>query len=95
MADVDLSTVSLASLTAEIKRRMEELEHAKAELGLGNEPSVRPVRGRPRSKTAKTGRNPSMSAAAEERWRGWDAYKKAHPNAKPKEFFKAKRAGKA
>ena len=75
MTDVDLSTVSLASLTAEIKRRMEELEHAKAELGLGNEPSVRPVRGRPRSKTAKTGRNPSMSAATTERWSGWDEYK--------------------
>jgi len=36
-----------------------------------------------------------MSAAAQERWRGWDEYKSKHPNAKPKEFFKAKKAGKA
>jgi len=43
----------------------------------------------------ETCRNPSMSAAAQERWRGWDEYKSKHPNAKPKEFFKAKKAGKA
>jgi len=52
-------------------------------------------RGRPSGKTAKTGKNPSMSAATTERWSGWDEYKSKHPNAKQKEFFKAKKAGKA
>jgi len=46
-------------------------------------------------KTANTGRNPSMSAAATERWKGWKQYKAQHPNAKPKDYFKARAAGKA
>jgi hypothetical protein len=70
--------------------------NAKAELGLGsNEPLVRPVRGRPRGKTLKAGRNPSMSAAGTERWSGWKAYKAKHPGATSTDYFKARRAGKA
>jgi hypothetical protein len=94
MTPEELKSVDTSALVQELKRRMSEIEQARQELGFGSS-TVSPVRGRPSVKTAKIGRNPSMSAAAEERWRGWDAYKKAHPNAKPKEFFKAKRAGKA
>jgi len=36
-----------------------------------------------------------MSAAATERWKGWKQYKAQHPNAKPKDYFKARAAGKA
>ena len=76
-----------------IKRCTDELEHAKAELGLGRNESVRTPARRGKEETVK---NLSVSAAAEERWRGWKQYKALHPpNAEPKEFFKAKASGKA
>ncbi|PYJ49706.1 MAG: hypothetical protein DME87_08680 [Verrucomicrobia bacterium] len=74
-----------------IKRCTDELEHAKAELGLGRNESVRTPARRGKEETVK---NLSVSAAAEERWRGWKQYKARIPNAEPKEFFKAKASGK-
>ncbi len=62
-------------------------------LSLGTAASV-PVRGGPRGKAAKTGRTGSstMAAAARDRWAGWHEYRAKHPNAKPKQFFQAKKA---
>ena len=86
MNDIDLTTVPLAALTAEIKRRMEEFESAKQALGFGT------VRGAP----GKSPKNPkgSGSRAALKRWAGWKEYKAQHPNANRKEFFRLKKAGK-
>jgi hypothetical protein len=96
MTDIDLSTVPLSALTAEIKRRRDEWESAQRDLvGFGvSAPTSITKRNRQVGKT-KTGGNPVMSAAANKRWAGWDAYKKAHPGAKSKDYFKARRAGKA
>jgi hypothetical protein len=96
MTDIDLSTVPLSALTQEIKRRRDEWESAQKDLvGFGvSAPVSITKRARQVTKT-KTGKNPTMSAAANKRWAGWEAYKKAHPNATSKEYFKARRAGKA
>jgi hypothetical protein len=94
MTDIDLSTVPLSALTAEIKRRRDEWEAAQNDLvGFGVSAPVERIK-RSRQVTGKTG-NPDMKAAALKRWAGWDAYKKAHPNATSKDYFKARRAGKA
>ena len=82
MNDIDLTAVPLSALTLEIKRRMNELEQAKAQLGLDS--NVVP------SKTGKS----SASKAAVKRWAGWEEYKAKHPNTNRKEFFKLKKAGK-
>jgi len=87
MTDIDLTAVPLAALTVEIKRRMNELEAARAELGLDS--TAVP------SKTGKSSGKSTASKAAVKRWAGWDAYKVQHPNATRTEFFKAKKAGKA
>jgi len=36
-----------------------------------------------------------MKTAALKRWAGWKQYKAQHPNASSKDYFKARRAGKA
>jgi hypothetical protein len=95
MTDIDLSTVPLSALTAEIKRRRDEWESAQKDLvGFGVSAPVS-ITKRARQVGKTTGGNPVMSAAANKRWAGWDAYKKTHPNATSKEYFKARRAGKA
>jgi hypothetical protein len=93
MTAEELKSVDTSALVAELKRRMSEIEQARQELFGSSSGSV--PRGRPRSKAAKTAGNPDMKAAALKRWAGWDAYKKAHPNATSKDYFKARRAGKA
>ena len=89
MADIDLSTVPLSALTAEIKRRRDEWESAQKDLvGFGSAPVA--VTKRARHVPANT-----MSAAATDRWAAWYSYKKSHPNAKPKEYWAARRKEKA
>jgi len=84
MADIDLSTVPLSALTAEIKRRRDEWESAQKDLvGFG----VAPAAPASTTKRARHFSGTTMSAAAVERWRGWDDYRAKHPGAKPKEFF--------
>ena len=82
MTDIDLSTVPLSALTAEIKRRRDEWESAQKDLaGFG---VSAPVATTKRSRHVS---NTTMADAAVERWRGWDDYRAKHPGAKPKEFF--------
>jgi hypothetical protein len=94
MADIDLSTVPLAALTAEIKRRRDEWEAASKDLGFGV--STPPVARIQRAKfvSSKTGGNPTKKAAAKSRWAGWKAYQKSHPGAKSTDYWKARAAGK-
>ena len=90
MTDIDLTTVPLSALTAELKRRMQEFESAKKELGFGSA-GVENVRRARVSAPRKAGGNSTMKQAAEKRWEGWDEYRSKHPNAKPKEFFQWKK----
>jgi hypothetical protein len=93
MTDIDLSTVPLSALTAEIKRRRDEWEAASKDLGFGVSAPVSIKRAR--HFTGKTtGGNPTMKAAANKRWAGWKEYKAQHPNADRKQFFKLKKSGK-
>ena len=82
MTDIDLSTVPLSALTAEIKRRRDEWESAQKDLvGFGvSAPAAITKRARHVSDT-------TMKDAAVERWKGWKDYRAKHPGAKPKEFF--------
>src|SRR5439155_20185803 len=82
MTDIDLSTVPLSALTAEIKRRRDEWEAAQNDLsGFGGTSAPVAI-----TKRAKHVRN-TMTDAAVERWRGWEDERAKHPGAKPKEFF--------
>jgi len=89
MTDIDLTTVPLSALTAELKRRMQEFESAKKELGFGS--GVESVSRTRASAPRKAGSSSTKKQAAEKRWEGWDDYKAKHPNAKPVEFFKWKK----
>jgi len=91
MTDIDLSTVPLSALTAEIKRRMTEFTEAQQEIS-------RFVPGTERSAPASVTKRArfsgnTMKAAAVERWAGWQQYREKHPDAKPKDYFKARKAG--
>ncbi len=74
MTDIDLTTVPLSALTAELKRRMQEFEAAKKELGFGSSgmENMRHVRvSAPARKERKTGTSgPSLvrSAAKKLQW---------------------------
>src|SRR5438094_9571451 len=92
MTDIDLSTVPLSALTAEIKRRRDEWESAQKDLvGFG----VAPAAPASTTKRAKQVSDTTMKDAANERWKGWKQYKAQHPNANPKDYFKARAAAKA
>src|SRR5205809_8113175 len=85
MTDIDLSTVPLSALTAEIKRRRDEWEAAQKDLvGFGSTPAA---------SVTKRSRHVSNNKkdAAVERWRGWGDYKAKNKNATPKDFFAWKR----
>ncbi len=88
MAEVDLTSVPLSSLTAELKRRMDEFKQAQKDLGFG-EITVDRMRA-PVTRSKRTSSS-TKKQAAKQRWEGWDAYKAKHPTAKPVEFFKAKK----
>src|SRR5438132_13085623 len=88
MTDIDLSTVPLSALTAEIKRRRDEWESAQKDLvGFGvSTPAAGSISS---TKRARHVSNTTMKDAAVERWKGWKDYRAKHPGAKPKDFFKA------
>ena len=89
MTDIDLSTVPLSALTAEIKRRMTEFTEAQHMMS-GFVPSI------PASVTKRSRHvNNPMKDAAVERWSQWASYKKDHPNASTKDYFAWKRKQKA
>jgi len=90
MTDIDLSTVPLSALTAEIKRRRDEWEAAQNDLsGFGGTSAPVAI-----TKRAKHVSNP-MQDAAIERWSGWANFKAKNKNATIKEYFAARKAGKA
>src|SRR2546428_6239392 len=90
MTDIDLSGVPLSALTAEIKRRMTEFTEAQRMMS-GFVPSERPPVAVTRR--AKHVSNP-MKDAAVERWSQWPSYKKDHPNASTKDYFKWRKSQK-
>ena len=86
---VDLSAVPLSTLTAEIKRRMTEFTEAQHMMS-GFVPSI------PASVTKRSRHvNNPMKDAAIERWSGWATFKAKNKNATIKEYFAARKAGKA
>ena len=92
MTDIDLSTVPLSALTAEIKRRMTEFTEAQRMMS-GFVPSTE------RAPVAVTQRvrhfsGNTMKAAAVQRWSGWKKWSKDNPGKTTKDYFKARRAGK-
>jgi len=86
---VDLGSVPLEDLVKEVKRRMQEFESAKRELGFGDSVGVDRMRA-PVARSKRTGSS-TKKQAAKKRWEGWDEYLSKHPNAKPKEFFQWKK----
>ena len=91
MTDIDLSTVPLSALTAEIKRRRDEWEAAQNDLsGIGGTSAPVAITKRTRHFSGNT-----MKAAAVQRWAGWKKWSKDNPGKTTKDYFKARRAGKA
>jgi len=93
MTDIDLSTVPLSALTAEIKRRMTEFTEAQQEIS-------RFVPGTERSAPASVTKRArfsgnTMKAAAVKRWAGWKEWHAANPGKTTKDYFKARRKEKA
>ncbi len=93
MTDIDLSTVPLSALTAEIKRRMTEFTEAQRMMS-GFIPGI-PAASVAVTRRAKHVPNNPMKKAAEERWAGWKEFARTHPGATTKEYFKARRKEKA
>ena len=89
---VDLSGVPLSALTSEIKRRMTEFTEAQHMMA-GFVPSTEraPVSVTQRAKHVS---NNPMKAAALDRWSKWASYKKDHPNASTKDYFKWRKSQK-
>ena len=92
MTDIDLSTVPLSALTAEIKRRRDEWESAQKDLvGFG----VAPAAPASTTKRARHFSGNTMKAAAVKRWAGWKEWHAANPGKTTKDYFKARRKEKA
>ncbi len=92
MTDIDLSTVPLSALTAEIKRRMTEFTEAQRMMS-GFVPSERSAH----VSTTKRARHFSgntMKAAATERWAAWKKWSKDNPGKTTKDYWKWRRANK-
>ena len=86
MTDIDLSTVPLSALTAEIKRRMTEFTEAQRMMS-GFVPSTE------RAPVAVTQRarhfsGNTMKAAATERWAAWKKWSKDNPGKTTKDYWK-------
>jgi len=92
MTDIDLSTVPLSALTAEIKRRMTEFTEAQHMMS-GFVPSTERSGPVSTTKRARHFSGNTMKAAAVQRWAGWKAWHAANPGKKPKDFFRAKASG--
>ena len=89
---VDLSAVPLSALTAEIKRRMTEFTEAQHMMS-GFVPSTERAPVTSVTKRARFSGN-TMKAAALDRWSKWASYKKDHPNASTKDYFKWRKSQK-
>ncbi len=89
MTAEELKSISTAELVEELRKRFTEVQEAQKLLGLGTTAAPASTTKRARHFSGTT-----MSAAAVERWKGWKDYRAKHPGAKPKDFFKAKAAGK-
>ena len=89
MTDIDLSTVPLSALTAEIKRRRDEWESAQKDLaGFGvSAPAAT-------TKRARHFSGNTMKAAATERWAAWKKWSKDNPGKTTTDYSKARKAGK-
>jgi hypothetical protein len=73
-----LESYTVAELVGELKRRMAELDEAKALLG--------------GPRTPKDGaKNPAMSEAKAKYWAGWHEYRALHPDATVGEWRKAQK----
>ncbi len=83
-----LPSIPTAMLVQELNRRRDEWREAERSLGLGVPAPVAVTR------RAKHASNP-MQDAALERWSGWKQFKAQHKNATIKEYFAARKAGKA
>jgi len=92
MTDIDLSTVPLSALTAEIKRRMTEFTEAQHMMS-GFVPNTERPAPVSTTKRARFSGN-TMKAAAVKRWAGWKEWHAANPGKTTKDYFKARRAGK-
>ena len=92
MTDIDLSTVPLSALTAEIKRRMTEFTEAQRMMS-GFVPSERsaPVS---TTKRARHFSGNTMKAAAIDRWAGWKKWSAQNPGKTTTDYWKARKAGK-
>jgi len=90
MTDIDLSTVPLSALTAEIKRRMTEFTEAQHMMAgfVPSEPTPVAVMQRARHV------NNTMKDAATERWAGWKKWSKDNPGKTTKDYWKWRRANK-
>ena len=89
MADIDLSTVPLSALTAEIKRRRDEWESAQKDLvGFGVAPAASVT------KRSKQVPDDTMKKAAIDRWAGWKKWSKDNPGKTTTDYWKARKAGK-
>ena len=83
-----LPSIPTAMLVQELNRRRDEWREAERSLGLG---VPAPVSVTKRSRHVS---NP-MQDAAIERWSGWANFKAKNKNATIKEYFAARKAGKA
>lgn len=72
-----LETYSTPELIAELRRRMDELDEARALLGGSGTGSVK---------------NPAMSSAKAAYWKAWHQYRAAHPAATVAEWRKGQKA---
>jgi len=89
MTDIDLSTVPLSALTAEIKRRRDEWEAAQKDLvGFGVSAPVATT------KRARYVSGNTMKAAAIDRWAAWKKWSKDNPGKTTTDYWKARKAGK-
>ena len=89
MTDIDLSTVPLSALTAEIKRRRDEWEAAQKDLvGFGVAPAASVT------KRSKQVPDDTMKKAAIDRWAAWKKWSKDNPGKTTKDYWKWRRANK-
>jgi hypothetical protein len=94
MTDIDLSTVPLSALTAEIKRRMNEFESAKRELGFGTPAPAITKRAHYVTGKTKASRDTSGQQASQANRRYWEAKKAGDTERANKHLAKLKRLGK-
>ena len=87
-----LSSFSLEDLVKEVKARMQSYESAKAQMS-----EFVPGTERPPVAVTKRAKHVSdpMQDADIERWSGWPNFKAKNKNATIKEYFAARKAGKA